>query len=91
MKYVTGYTGFSGDPELQKGNFLALKMTAAEGATTTVEVLGGESGPVTLDSDMNVVVRIANKNTQKLKVVSTLDGESITKIYGLSSLKALSE
>lgn len=90
MKYVTGYTGFSGDPDLQEGNFIALKASAASGATTTVEVVGGHSGPVELDSDMNFVLRIENKN-QKIKVVTTKDGESVTKIYSLKSVKLLSE
>lgn len=86
LKYVTGYTGFSGDPELQKGNFLALKFSASDAATTTVELLGGHSGSVTLDSDMNVVLRIENRN-QKVKVVSAVDGMEIAKVYSLRLLK----
>lgn len=88
LKYVTGYTGFSGDPEEQKGNFLALQFDAPSGATTTVEVLGGkhEGSPVTLDSDMTVVFQIANKS-QKIRVVSTNDGMEIAKTYSLRLLK----
>lgn len=88
LKYVTGYTGFSGDPEEQKGNFLALQFDAPSGATTTVEVLGGkhEGSPVTLDSDMTAVFQIANKS-QKIRVVSTNDGMEITKTYSLRLLK----
>ncbi|MBQ6446468.1 MAG: hypothetical protein IJJ10_03265 [Bacillus sp. (in: Bacteria)] len=91
LNYVEGYTGFSGDPELQEGNFLALKFEATEGATTTVEILNGYSGPVELDSDMNWVGRIADNETQKIKVVSTLDGDSISKTFDLSLLECLSE
>ena len=86
LNYVTGYTGYSQDTALQSGNFLALKFEATNGATTTVELLGGEGGPVTLDSDMNAVIRITNKNTQKVKVVSTLNGETVTKVFSLTSL-----
>ena len=86
LNYVTGYTGYSQDTALQSGNFLALKFEATNGATTTVELLGGEGGPVTLDSDMNAVIRITNKNTQKFKVVSTLNGETVTKVFSLTSL-----
>lgn len=86
LKYVTGYTGYSGDPELQKGNFLALKFSAPDSATTTVELLGGHSAPVTLDSDMNAVFRIENRN-QKVKVVSAVDGMEIAKVYSLRLLK----
>lgn len=61
-------------------------MTATEGSTTTVEVLGGYSGPVTLDSDMNVVLRIENPFTQKIKVVTSKGDASIEKIYDLNDL-----
>lgn len=91
LKYVTGYTGFSGDPSLQSGNFLALKMTATDGATTTVELLGGESGPVTLDEDMNVVLRIADQFEQSVKVVTTKGNASVTKVFALNDLVCLSE
>ena len=86
LKYVTGYTGYSQDTDKQSGNYLALKFEATSGATTTVELVGGEDGPVTLDQDMNCVIRIENKNTQKVKVVSTLNGETVTKVYSLASL-----
>jgi hypothetical protein len=85
LNHVTGYTGFSGTEALQSGNYLALKFAHSEGATTTVEILGGTTGAVTLDSDMNWVGRISN-NTQRVKVVTTLGTESVTKIYSLRSL-----
>ena len=87
LKYVTDYTGFSpSDPELQEGNFIALKFTATAGATTTVEILGGHSGAVELDSDMNWVGRIESTE-QKIKVVCSKDGMAPnTKIFDLSSL-----
>ena len=88
LNYVTGYTGFSGNPEYQSGNYLVLKFAATDGATTTVELTNAQDpkGPITLDSDMNAVFRITNKNTQKVKVVTTLAGDTITKVYSLSSL-----
>ena len=85
LNYVTGYTEFSSDVSLQSGNFLALKFEADEGATTTVEVVNGYSGPVTLDSDMNIVLRIANNN-QQVKVETTKGTEKVTKVYSLSDL-----
>lgn len=89
LKYVTGYTGFSEDTDEQSGNFLALKFTATEGATTTVQLVGGDSymEPVTLDNDMNAVLRITDKNKQKLQVVTTVGGESLTKVYSLANLR----
>ena len=87
LKYVTGYTGFSGDEAEQSGNFLALKFEASDGATTTVQLLGGtHKNPVTLDSDMNCVFRITDRNTQRIKVVTTLGDDTITKIYSLAGL-----
>ena len=88
LNYVTGYTGFSGNTEYQSGNYLVLKFAATDGATTTVELTNAldARGPVTLDSDMNCVFRVTDKNSQKIKVVTTLNGDSITKVYSLSSL-----
>ena len=85
LKYVTGYTGYSQETELQSGNFLALKFTPASGATTVLELIGGAGGPITLDSNNNAVVRITNNN-QKIKVTSTVGDESVTKVYSLRLL-----
>lgn len=94
LYYVTGYTGFHGsDPLEQEGNFLALKIDAitADDVTTTVELVGGTKGPVTLDSDMNIVLHIQNKDTESVKVTVTKGDESETKTYGLSGLTLESE
>lgn len=88
LKYVTGYTGFSGNVDEQEGNYLALKMEATEGATTTVLLTNGTvNRPVTLDSDMNIVLRITNPAKQKVIVTTTKDGVEVSKKYSLSSLK----
>lgn len=81
LKNVTGYTGFSSEPSEQKGHYLALKfdVTPAD-ATTTVELVGGTKGPVALDEDKNIVLLIKN-NSQSVKVISTKDSSSVTKIY----------
>ena len=87
LKHVTGYTGFSSNTSEQSGNYLALKIEAEPAeAETVVELVGGTKGPVTLDDDMNIVLLIKNKDTQSIKVTATHNGESITKIYGLSGL-----
>ena len=89
MHYVTGYTGFHGsDPTEQEGNFLALKVEAdvIDDVTTVVELVGGTKGPVTLDSDMNIVLHIQNKDTEKVKVSRKKDGLSEDKIYSLTNL-----
>lgn len=87
LKYVTGYTGFSGDVEEQSGNYLALKVTAVEGATITVELINGTVGhPVTLDEDGMIVIRITNKSTQSVQVVATKDSKSEVFNFSLSGL-----
>lgn len=87
LKYVTGYTGFSGDVSEQSGNYIALHIdTDAEDSTITVEVIGGTHGPVTLDSDRTIIIRIKNKS-QKIKITATKEGyPDVTKIYSLGGL-----
>lgn len=86
LHYVTGYTNFSSVADEQSGNYLALKIDADPDTTTTVEIVGGTKGPVTLDEDMNIVLLIKNKDTQSIKVTTT-DGEaSTTKVYSLKNL-----
>lgn len=86
LKYVSDYTGFSGDVTLQEGNYLALKISGVDASdVVTVELIGGSTGhPVTLDSDRNIVLRITNTETQQVKVV--LNGAD-TKTYKLTGLE----
>ena len=87
LKYVNGYVDFSSNTSEQSGNYLALKIEAEPAeAETVVELVGGTKGPVALDDDMNIVLLIKNKDTQSIKVTTTHNEESITKIYGLSGL-----
>lgn len=87
LKYVTGYTGFSGDEAEQSGNYLALKCDAGEGATITVELVGGNLGhPVTLDEDKNIVLKIGDNTRQSVKVVATKDGQTVEKVFSLTDL-----
>lgn len=87
LHYVTDYTGFSGDAELQEGNYIALKVgPVPEGAVVTVEVVNGISGPVALDSDMNCVLRIADKDTQSIKFTGTYNGKTVVKEFSLNYL-----
>lgn len=84
---MTGYTGFSSKPAEQDGHYLALKfVTEPTDAVTTVELVGGNKGPVPLDADHNIVLLVKNPATQSVKVVSTKGTESITKTYSLTGL-----
>lgn len=87
LHYVTDYTGFSGDPAEQEGNYLALKVTAIDGATITVELINGTVGhPVTLDEDGMIVIRISDQSTQSVQVVATKDNKSEVYNYSISGL-----
>lgn len=87
LKHVTGYTEFSSKSSEQEGHYLALKFgVTPSDAVTTVELVGGTKGPVTLDADMNIVLLIKSNTTQSIKVTSTKDGVSATKTYTLTGL-----
>lgn len=76
LKYVPDYTGFSSKEEEQSGNYLAIHADDANADFITVELVGGTKGPVTLDEDRVIVLRIANKDTQSVKVTSIKNDET---------------
>lgn len=87
LKHVTGYTGFSGLTEEQSGNYLALKFNPTPASTkVTVEIVGGTTGPVALDSDLMFIGRIKDKDKQTIKVVCKNNTETLTKTYSLKGL-----
>ena len=75
LKYVTDYTGFSGNPEEQNGHYLVLHADDENADKVVVELLGGTKGPVELDPDRTIVLLIRNKDTQSVKVTSYLNDE----------------
>lgn len=87
LNHVTGYTDFSSVVNEQSGNYLALKLAnGGENVVTTVEVVGGTKGPVTLDADRNIVLLIKSNTDQSIRVIHTLNGTSITKTFTLTGL-----
>lgn len=93
LKHVTGYTGFSGDPAEQEGNYLALHFASeTTGATITVELVGGTSGPKPLDADGLAILRISDKATQTIKVTAEAEGYTTAeRTFDLSGLTLLEE
>lgn len=90
LKYVSDYTGFSGNVAEQSGNYLAVKFDIPDVDTSKytiqVRLIGGDHGAVTLDSDGIVIFRIKNTN-QKVEAVATADGlPTVTKVYSLTNL-----
>lgn len=93
LKYVTGYTGFSGDASQQEGNYLALHFASdVEDATIAVELVGGDVGhPVTLDTDGIIVLRIKKTDedyvTETVRVTASKEGYTTNTIeYSLEDI-----
>lgn len=88
LNNIDGYTGFSGNVAEQSGHYLVLRADTGNASDTiTVELIGGTVGhPITLDSDRNIVLRIANTSTQSVKVVATDGKHTVTKSYSLTGL-----
>lgn len=85
LKYVDDYTGFSGDPELQEGNYLVFHTAVpdVEGVTITAKM----DNTSTLDEDGIGVFRVRDKSSQTLTIVASKEGyESVTKVYSLAGL-----
>lgn len=83
---VSGYTGFSGNVDQQSGHYLALHVTCEDAEAITVELVGGTSGPVTLDEDGIIILLVANSTTQSVRVVATKGTYSRTLNYSLTGV-----
>ena len=92
LNYVTGYTQFSGKPEEQEGHYIALQFEASDGATVTIQTIGGldDTRVVTLDSDMDAVIYVKSTK-EKLRVTCSLNGDVITRTISFSGLKLLAQ
>lgn len=89
LAYVTDFTGFSGDPDLQKGNFLALSFDSDPAADKmTVQLIGAKVNPaeLELDSDKDCVFRITDKDAQRIVFRAYKGGEVSTRSYSLKNL-----
>ena len=86
LHHVTDYTGFSSNVEQQSGHYLALHATAEGADAITVELVGGVSGPVTLDEDGIIVLLIADTSTQSVRVVATKGANSEALTYSLTGV-----
>lgn len=90
LKFVDDYTGFSGDPSLQTGNFLVLHVDVpdVEDVTYTVTL----TNTVVLDSDQIVVLRISDPLTQTMVVTASKEGyPDVVRTYSLQGLTCETE
>jgi len=83
-KYVTGYTGFSGDPELQSGNYLALHFEDDAANAIYVKLIGGSGNEVQLDSDGIIVLRITDAATAVSVRTTTAGGAECVNEFDLN-------
>ena len=89
LKYVTGYTGFSGDISEQSGNYLAIHATAGNDASyVTAEFVGGAiDHPQTLDEDGIIICRVTKPDhTLIFRAYDSSDNLLSTVTYDLSGL-----
>lgn len=84
LKYVTDYTGFSGDVSEQSGNYIALHITSTENDVTIKVKLRNE---VTLDADGIIILRVTDESPDVIKVTATKQGfETTVQTYDISRL-----
>lgn len=91
LKYATGYTGFDSDPDLQEGNYIVVhcEVPNVEDVTIKAGLVPSASGSdlTVLDEDGIIVLRVADKSTQIVKVVASKSGcEDVTKTFDISEL-----
>lgn len=71
------------------GNFIALNFTQIPAGATSCKVgmyPSVSSGLVELDADHKAVIKVTDKNAQRLKVVTTVNGDATTQTFDLSGL-----
>ena len=87
LKYVADYSSAYGQGE-NSGNYIVLHCATPgfEGSTITAEVVNGVHGPVTLDEDGIVILRIADKDLQTVRIVASNNGETDSVELDLSQL-----
>ena len=90
LKYVTGYTGFSGLEEEQEGNYLALYYRVPDMTGVTIKVKGGSGNEVTLDPDGLHILRIKDADSLNKKIVVTASKEgyeTVRRAYSVAHLE----
>lgn len=93
LKYITGWTAFSGNPEYQNGNFLVIHCDANSDATIKVGMFPNQDGKgmITLDSDGLAVLRVTDKDAQEVVVQAINVDSGIEKRFSLAGLTLQTE
>lgn len=82
LKYVTGYTGFSGKEEEQSGNYICLYTPIHEGEV--IKMKYGTAAAKTLDDGI-IVLRVVDK-TKPLTITVTKNQITSTYVFDLSNV-----
>lgn len=86
--YVDDYTGFSGDPDLQRGHYVVVHASVpdVDGVTITVSKDGGETTKA-LDSDGILIFRMTDPSVQKLTFTASKQSlVNVSKTYALKGM-----
>ena len=85
LKYVTGYTGFSGNPDEQEGHYLAVKADVDGVSSVTYTTTTYKES--TLDSDQILIYRVDGHDGIPLAVTAAKSGYTpVTQTFDLSGL-----
>ena len=88
LKYVTGYTGFSGLESEQSGNYLVLHYSVPDVTGVTIAVQIGSKAPVTLDPDGIHIILVKETGSKKIMVTATKDGHvPVVKTFDISGIE----
>lgn len=92
LNYITDYTEFSSDPELQSGNFIALHWSDPDESVTSLKVgivpssIGMEPQECLNDPDRNGVFRVTDPSTQVIKIIQSDGTNTLTQEISLSGV-----
>lgn len=87
LKYIEGFTGFSGDPAEQSGNFLALSLTSDDAEKIETKIINGDHDIYAdCTDDRFCVYRIKDPSNQKIEVKLTKSEHTESRIYNLNGL-----
>lgn len=86
LKYVTGYTGFSGDTAEQEGNFICLHADVDNVTGVTIDAKLRRTFPVD-PSDGLIVIRMDPKGAKTIQFIAHKEGYAdVIREYDLSGL-----
>lgn len=86
LKYVSGYTGFSGIESEQSGNYIAFHSSVPGVPDATITVKKGNKAPVTLDPDGIIILIIEDKDDPVTVTASKTGYNSVSKTFSLKDV-----